>query len=268
MKRGHNGGYGGPRKFKRAGKHYYSYGMRNGNGGFKAAGGGNVNAPYRRPRRNLVTAGFLGIETKFLDTSLGATALTAPTDSAGAEHDPSATVMISTPVQGDGEQERIGKKILIKSVQVKGLINIPQLEAQTDPFPATSVYVAIVLDTQTNGAQMNSEDCFKNSGAIALMASNPMKNLLFGKRFRIIKMKKMTLNLASASTSAVNNFNINGTQRQFNLFAKLNMQVQFNAGTTGVVANVIDNSLHVIAFANTVLTAPTIQYQARIRFQG
>ena len=45
-------------------------------------------------RRNVRTAGFLGIERKFYDTALTATALTASTDASGGEVDPSATSMI------------------------------------------------------------------------------------------------------------------------------------------------------------------------------
>ena len=60
----------------------------------------------RRGRRlaNYRTAGFLGIEKKFYDTSVSAVALGAPTDATGGEFDPSTTSMITTPAQGDGEQ--------------------------------------------------------------------------------------------------------------------------------------------------------------------
>jgi len=38
---------------------------------------------------------------------------------------------------------------------------LPSKEIQADAPNGCSVFVAIVLDTQTNAAQMNSEDCFK-----------------------------------------------------------------------------------------------------------
>jgi len=47
------------------------------------------------------------------------------------------------------------------------------------------------------------------------------------------------------------------------------MKVKFNAGTTASVANVIDNSIHVIAYASNITgVAPTISYQSRLRFVG
>jgi len=69
----------------------------------------------RRAKRldalNRGTRGFLGVERKFYDTALTATAIVSPTDCTGAELDPSATSMISTPAQGDSEQNRDGKQI-------------------------------------------------------------------------------------------------------------------------------------------------------------
>ena len=121
-------------------------------------------------RRSVSTHGFLGIERKFYDTSLpiddaGApqpTQLKAPTGAAGGEYDPSTTSMISTPAQGDSEQNRDGKRINILSLEIEGVITTQAKEGQAAPPGDSSVFIAIVLDKQTNGAQMNSEDCFLN----------------------------------------------------------------------------------------------------------
>jgi len=88
-----------------------------------------VVARRARAMLNRRTAGFLGIEKKFYDTGLIAGDLLAPTDAAGGEFDPSSTSMISTPAQGDSEQNRDGKRIMIKSVQVTGVVTCA---AQTD----------------------------------------------------------------------------------------------------------------------------------------
>lgn len=221
----------------------------------------------RRTAANIRTAGFLGIENKFYDTSLGATALLAPTDAAGAEVDPSTTSMISTPAVGDSEQNRDGKRIVINSVQIRGFINAPGALNQTTGQIATSVYVALVLDTQTNGAQMNSEDCFKNTGAAAILAASPMRNLLFGPRFKILKSWLINSEAPSLTYDGTN-IEWSGWRKDFDCFLKVNIPVNFNAGTTASVANVIDNSLHIIAYTSNASTAPTIGYNARIRFVG
>lgn len=221
-------------------------------------------------RRNLVSAGFLGIERKFYDTNLASTALVAPTDASGAEFDPSATSMISTPAVGDGEQNRDGKRINILSVEVTGSVAQNGLETQPSPPTGQKVYVALVLDTQSNAAQMNSEDCFKNTNAAAITAISPLRNLLFAQRFRVLKSQVLDLTPVTVSHFAVDSFSWGGTFKTFKWYLRFpkGLPVNFNAGTTASIANVIDNSLHIIAYTNTTTGAPTIAYNARIRFVG
>lgn len=224
----------------------------------------------RLRRRNNATMGFLGIERKFYDTALALTAIPAPTDSSGGEMDPSATSMISTPAQGDTEQNRDGKKINIIQVAIDGVIQVSPAELQAGPQRGTKVYVALVLDTQSNGAQMNSEDCFKNTNAAAATSIVPQRNLLFGTRFRILREMVIDVTPVALSHFAVDSFSYSGQIKPFHIFRKFpgGLPVNFNAGTTASIANVIDNSLHVIAYTNDTTVIPQLAYNARIRFVG
>ncbi len=226
--------------------------------------------PRARYRRNTTTMGFLGIEKKFYDTGLANAVITSPADATGGEHDPSATSMISTPVRGDSEQNRDGKSISIMNCTVKGIVEIPASELDTEPGEGIQVKVCLVLDTQTNGAQLNSEDVFKNTIAATKLAASPQKNLLFMNRFRILKSQTFTLTPTSLSHIANDAFSHNGVSRLFNWFVPFSngLKVNFNAGTTASVANVIDNSLHIVAFCSNTTGAPTLSYNARIRFVG
>jgi len=222
----------------------------------------------RLSARNIASMGFLGIERKFYDTMLIAGAIAAPTDATGGEHDPSATSMISTPTQGDGEQQRDGKQIACLFVEVCGAITWPAAKAQTDIPQGLGVYVACVLDTQTNGAQMNSEDCFKNLGASAATAPDCIRNLLFGKRFRILKQRRYDLMVNPAGIAA-NDYAYGGGRQDFKWYIPLKgLKINFNSGITASVANVVDNSIHMIAFANTTTPQLSISYNARLRFLG
>jgi len=206
-------------------------------------------------------------ELKFYDTTLGFTAVAGPTDASGGEMDPSATSMISTPAVGDGEQSRDGKRIIIKNVQIKGVLNKDASEDAGNPNGGAIVTVYLVLDTQSNGAQLNSEDVFKNLSGSAGLAAQPLRNLLFGPRFRIIKSETFDFNTPT-SAEGDNLHSSAGLQRCFEWFQKMDMIVNFNAGTTASIANVIDNSLHVIAYASNTSPAITLAYNARIRFEG
>lgn len=224
----------------------------------------------RLRRRNMATMGFLGIEKKFYDTSLSQQAFVAPVDATGAELDPSATSMISTPAQGDGEQNRDGKRINILSVIIDGHVRTAAAEAQVNPPQKTKVMVALVLDTQSNGAQMNSEDCFKNTSAGTDTAVTPVRNLLFGARFRVLKEAIFDVTPQSLTQQAANDYSWTGGGQTFKWFIKFpkGLVVNFKSGTDANIANVLDNSLHIIGFTNNTTAGPIISYNARIRFVG
>lgn len=215
---------------------------------------------------NSRTAGFLGIEKKFYDTGLSASALTAAADFAGCERDPSSTSMISTPAQGDGPSNREGKRILMRSVQVKGAVTVDPLADRTGGLQSSIVYIALVLDTQTNGAQLNAEDVFVNPSANLDAVGTPMRNLLYGSRFRILKSETLELPINNATYDGTN-IETFGVSRTFDWFVPLGegIPVNFNAGTTSSIANVIDNSLHIIAVTSSI---GDLSYNARIRFVG
>jgi len=217
---------------------------------------------------NAVTMGFMGIEKKFLDTSLGDTAIAVAAALTGGEYDPSAgcTGCLSCPAQGDTEQSRDGKRIVIDSLILKGFVRNAGTASDAVDLAGIKVFLAVVLDTQTNGAQLNSEDVFKNTANIDLTNCDPMKNLLFGSRFRILKSQ--TFDLEPIGVAPAGSIAHNGLRRDFDWYIpfKGGLAVNLNAGTTANVTNVIDNSLHVVAFST--LTGALIGYNARIRFQG
>lgn len=220
-----------------------------------------------RSMLNNRTAGFLGVEKKFYDTTLAASAIATSTDATGGELDPSATSMISTPAQGDGEQQRDGKKIVIESVQVKGTVYQAVSANQTSGIQERQAFLALVLDMQTNAAQLNSEDVFKNLAGDAFGAVNPLRNLLQSSRFKVLRIEKINMPIPHASWDGTN-IEIGGATCSFDWFVKFpggGLPVNFNAGTTASVANVVDNSLHVIGFATAALS---LTYNARIRFMG
>lgn len=215
---------------------------------------------------NAATMGYMGIEKKFYDTSFSG-AIAAATDATGGEYDPSTTSMITTPDQGDGPSQRDGKRITCKYIEIKGTLSTPAVELQANTPAYNKVFLALVLDTQTNGAQMNSEDCFKNTAAVALSNAAPLRNLLFGSRFKVLKQKVFDVTPITLSHFAIDSFSWAGRQQEFHWYVPLNdLPVNFNLGTTASIANVIDNSVHVIAYSTT--TQVTLTYNARLRFVG
>lgn len=231
-------------------------------------GGGRSSGNTPFMGRNKRTGGFIGKELKFYDTNLNATALASSGGWTGCEYDPSATSMISTPTQGDSAQQRDGRKIWIKSVMVRGTIDFPALINQAAVPAGEQCMIALVLDMQTNAAQLNSEDVYTAPGASNALNTQPLRDLEFGPRFKTLKAKHYTVRPGVVSYDGTN-IEVGGTQVPFEFYIKnLNLKVNFNSGTTASIANVVDNSLHIIANTTNAVRVPTIQYSARIRFYG
>ncbi len=220
----------------------------------------------RMRRRNQRTAGFLGIELKFYDQSLIDSALTSPTAGAGGEHDPSGTVLLNTVTQGDGEQQRDGRKIMMKSISVVGVIEQLSQANQAAGFVAPNFFVALVLDKQTNGATINSEDVYINPGGNAITATSPLRNLQQISRFKVLKLIKLVAPLIQMTYDGTN-IEVGGYTLPFRMDVKLEVPVTYSASTE-TVANIVDNSLHVIAYASNIGGAPQMSYNSRLRFVG
>lgn len=222
-----------------------------------------------RRRMNVRTAGFLGVEHKFYDTHLNNAVIVASTNASGGEQTPSATLSLAAPGQGDGASERDGKKILVESIQITGTVSIPGQDGLSQAKQMPAFFIALVQDTQTNAAKANSEDMFKNQAGATYQGTNPLKNLLSGQRFITHKIWKLNAAMGSmASPTVVDDMSINGQVIPFDCFKKLNMQVDFNGGTSPSIANVVNNSLSIVAFTDDNSWAALIRYQARIRFVG
>ncbi len=212
------------------------------------------------PIMNARTAGFLGIETKFIDYTYSDN---IPAAIAGAEADTpgvgaqTAPGSISAIAQGDSESNRDGRKCTLVGLNLKGQI---VRSAQATVGTGISVRVCVVWDTQTNGVQLNSEDVFKNPTEKVLA----FRNLQFSKRFRVLKDQTFDMNVpASAGNGTAQE--AAASVRTFKWNFPLAIDV-IHKGTTAVVANITDNSLHILAWASA--TGCILKYESRIRFRG
>ncbi len=212
------------------------------------------------------TGGFTGIERKFYDTHLDDATLTAPTDASGGEHNPSAAICLNSITQGDGEEQRDGRKCTVQSVFVKGIVNCAIQQNASSGDDGTKIYIALVLDTQTNGALLNSEDVFKNESGVGKLAGSPMRNMQFTQRFRILDTAELTLQNPNISWDGTN-IEQQGLVEPFQLSSNVSFNTLYS-GTTEDIANITDNSLSIIAYCSSISLIPKLFYNARVRFVG
>lgn len=223
-----------------------------------------------RRRSLLRTAGLFGIESKYLDVYGSLVAMGSPVDCSGGEIQPEGgcTGCLSAPAQGDSGQSRDGRKIKVTKCFVTGEIYAAALQDQADALPAPTVFVALVMDTQANGATVVSEQVFTNPNDTALTNCMPLRNMGYTSRYKVLAHKTITLAPVTIGTDGANTLSQIAQQKGFTLSWIGDMPVTFGTGTNADIANVTDNALHLIAFNNMTQWSCVLSFNSRIRFVG
>lgn len=223
----------------------------------------------RRPL-NMRTGGWIGLERKFLDTGVNNTTLVTNASAASCEYDPTTMRCLNAPLLGDGQSNREGRQIALDSITIKGTVSMTG-EASLTYTVAPIITVMLVLDTQTNGAQLNSEDVIDVPLGSTVNGGRPFQNLQYEQRFKILKsvtirtgVMPQVYNTASASIWNP------GQHIPFTLTKSLKgLKTNFTlTGTDGTIATIADNSLHLIATTSSDQNTPKLYYNSRLRFFG
>jgi len=238
----------------------------------------NRNAPSTMSRARALrvlqyrTAGLLGIEKKFYDSFRTTFTLPAPSDCGGGEATPSVGDCLNCPAQGDGESQRDGRQISMDSINIKGVVDINDATTGANASSLPDIFIALILDQQTNGVRYDSEDVFVNPGGITQCATQPFVDLSRTKRFRVLKVVHIKscewAGNVQPNTDAGGSDERQGATIGFSIYQKLGgMKVNFT-GTTSDIANIADNSLHLCAYASDASMVPLLRYNSRLRFMG
>ncbi|WP_445775590.1 hypothetical protein [Shewanella sp.] len=207
---------------------------------------------------------------KYYDTFLNASAITATTTWAGSELDPATILTLCAPVKGTGINNRIGREVNVHKIKIRGMVNVPSQVDQTAKDAAFYARLILVMDTQTNAAQMAGESLMANPGAAtANLTVNTFQNLDSLGRYRVLKDKNFTLQNPATSWDGTN-IEQNGLVRPFKWTHtfKTPIKVRFNEANNGDIGDIVDNSFHIIGTIAAAGLAPTLSYQCRVSYKG
>jgi len=175
---------------------------------------------------------------------------------------------LSSPVVGDRAIDRKGRAILMKSLHISGLLAMqPEATKFSQPIPQF-VALAVILDTQCNGAVVSGDTVFTQYGGDLSTCFPPTRNMETNTRFQVLRseMLKMGPNAFTIDATAVPpEFSWSGDQACFDWFIPLDFVVNFNAGTTDSYASVIDNVLYFYA-VSTGGSLIEATWKSRLRF--
>ena len=230
-------------------------------------------------------------EMKYMDSNLaGSVIAQLGTSWANTRQDPATTVNLGSaavanplclcaPIPGSALNNRIGRQIEVRKIKVHGFLNVQPNEGETLLDPNTKIRVLLVQDMQTNSSQMDGVDLLgpaTANGSEQINCFQDPKN--FG-RFRVLKDKffqisDLNMGVYSVTNAVPPNPNTLAFAQEgkiinfkFNVNFKQPVRVRFNAGVAGTVADIVDNSFHIIAGQVNATSNCAINYWSRVCYK-
>jgi len=196
------------------------------------------------PPSTMRTGGFSfsstgGTELNFVDTAAGGT------DSTTAR-----VVLLNGLAQGTTASTRIGRRVTMKSIELKGRVSA----GSTGTLAA--VRYALVLDKQANAAAPAFTDIYD----AALPES--LRNISNKARFQVLWDSGLTAVVGSSATPT------DAARRTMEFYKKIGIPVQYNAGTAGTVGDIQTNALYFVAIGDVAsgTGAPVSVVACRVRY--
>ncbi len=171
------------------------------------------------------------------------------------------TNSVNLVAQGTGEDERIGRKIIIRSLAARFEISLPSLDAQAT-FNSGGDIVRIIafVDHQANGANTAVLDILETA------TYDSYRNLANRYRFQILMDKFIILNRNASMNDAVGTGSFPLVLRYHSCYKQLAIPVEFDS-TAGVITEVQSNNIAFLYISAKGKAGITVQC-TRIRYDG
>lgn len=194
------------------------------------------------------------IERKYIDLT---TTNTAVSTTAGI-------ACLNQMTQGTSAVTRVGNKIVIKSIQCKGIFRLEQAvdEAVSILAPAQAARFMIILDKQPNGVIATATDIFEVNNDVF----SPI-NMQYRERFVVLCDKLFALGPAASTASAGVVTWGSGTQKIINWYKKCSIPVTYG-GNAGLMSDLRTNAIYIVLMGQIASgdTDTNFSGYTRIRF--
>ncbi len=186
-------------------------------------------------------------ELKFHDVNL---------DDAGISSGVSVTDSINKIAQGVREDERIGRKCIIESINWRYSVKMPQ---RTDSsLGSDTVRIIMYLDKQCNGASALSTDVLATPD---YQSFNNLSNSL-----RFVHLMDRTVDMNAQNGYGNGTTNASGElQHSFTFFKDVNIPIEFSS-TTGAITEISSNNIGVFLISKDG-TSTGVSFDSKIRLR-
>lgn len=177
-----------------------------------------------------------------------------------------AFALLNGCIQGTDYTNRIGRKIMLKSLYIRGIVASDVGVTMTSPAitVAQQARMIIFCDNQPNGATPAVLDLLNNATTVSQL------NLNNRDRFKILVDKTFVLDPIVYNTTATQSVAAATNQiRQYKKFKKLNMETIYNSGNAGTVGDMNTGALWLFWIGSQAVgvgTDATATWTCRVRF--
>lgn len=217
---------------------------------------------------NRSRGGLFESEHNYFDSYAAGSVSAVTTSWAGAEEDPTTLNTLFAPQEGNGIENRQFNKVLVKSLRIRGIITQPATSAAAAVTSPAYTRMVLYVDTQTNGTQAQAEQVLTDQSTTSLSATSYQNTANIG-RFRVLKDKLFVFRRdAAANNAAATTVSTSGVRFpfKFNIKFRKPFYVRFNNTNGGTVADIIDNSFHLIMGSDA--SGVIHEYSCRTTFIG
>lgn len=164
--------------------------------------------------------------------------------------------LLCIPVLGSDFNQRIGRKIVMKSVYIRGIMGAEAaITGWTPPLasPAFLARMIILIDWQPNGAVPTIADILVTASANSQLNANNRD------RFKILKDKVYAIGNMDIDTTATQTWAICGGQtvKAIKVYKKINIETIFNATNGGTIADINSGALYMVWIGTTAAGTDT-----------
>lgn len=170
------------------------------------------------------------------------------------------------PVEGNDITDRYGRKAFLKKIRIVGTLRVPKQSAQNAADNGMKIRIIVVRDGQTNGAALTPANVI--SSGFEVPAIDMFQNTANFGRYKIYKDKIITFDNPSMAndTGATAGIVQSGLEKHFKLNVNVNDWVTFNATNGGTIADIVDNSYHLLIACDNGDYATTVAFKFRCVF--
>lgn len=227
---------------------------------------------YAQPVRYVVprTMGpFAVTESKYFTSSRVGVTVSEGTDWTGADIVPTTLNTLFCPSEGSDIDNRIGRKVSVYKISLRGVIQTAALPDQVDVVANPATRIVLYMDMQTNGTGTNSGSLMAPTGANTGLAFTAFQNIANFGRFRVLRdviFRPRDVSTGEDGTGTTSQIAADIPFKMTVRFKKP-IVVRFNGTNAGTIGDIVDNSFMIAAIKSGAGFVSTITYTCRTYFK-